>query len=373
MSARRDPLGFLEVELEGLARVGLLRTPRAPAGDKIALCSNDYLGFAGERWGTTTASAGAGASRLVSGQTDAHVAAERAAAAWVGLDTALLFSSGYAANVGCLSALVAPGDLVVSDALNHASIIDGLRLARARVAVTPHLDLDAVERALAGDAPGGRRWVVVESLFSMDGDSPDLQALRALCDANGAALVVDEAHALGVWGPEGAGYCAASAVVPDVLIGTLGKAVGLQGAFVAGRAPLTAWLWNRARSFVFSTGVSPALAELATDRIRLVRAADDRRERLREVGRRLSGALASMGVEVPSAGPIFPWVLGSAGRAVQVSELLWERGVHVQAIRPPTVPDETSRLRITASAALTDDALEAATGALTEVAALSAE
>src|SRR5262249_14986618 len=154
-------------------------------------------------------------------------------------------------------ALARPGDVVVSDALNHASLIDGARLSRAEVAVVPHADVGAIDRALAGRA-GRRAWVLVESYYSMDADGHDLAALRHVCDEHGAALVIDEAHALGVLGPEGRGLAAAAGVRADVLVGTLGKAFGAQGAFVAGRAELRDWLWNRARSFVFSTGISPS-------------------------------------------------------------------------------------------------------------------
>ncbi len=182
----------------------------------------------------------------------------------MGLPSSLVFSSGYAANVGLMSSLPRPGDLVVSDALNHASIIDGIRLSKCRVAVVPHLDVGAVETALR-DRGAGRAFVVTESYFSMDADSPDLGALRALCDRHGAALVVDEAHAVGVLGPGGAGLCAEQGVVPDALVGTFGKAFGAAGAFVAGCEALTRWLWNSARSFVISTGMSPVVAAAALD------------------------------------------------------------------------------------------------------------
>ncbi len=217
---------------------------------------------------------------MVSGDHAAHRAAEASLAEWVGRPAALLYSSGYAANVGLISALAGPGDLIVSDALNHASIIDGCRLSRATVAVAAHADRRGGGARLSQRSGRGRAFVVVESLFSMEGDCPDLAALRGVCDEHEAALLVDEAHALGVLGPEGAGACAEAGVRADALVGTCGKALGLQGAFVAGSARLRDWLWNRARSFVFSTGVSPALAGAVPGRVARARRDDQARRRV---------------------------------------------------------------------------------------------
>ena len=333
----------------------------------LVLCSNDYLGFAAEDTSVAHARAGAGASRLISGDHAVHRSAEAAIAGWLETDAALLFSSGYAANVGVIGALAERGDVVVSDALNHASIVDGCRLSRADVVVVPHLDHEAVGRALEAH-PQQRRWVVTESYFSMDGNGPDLARLRALCDRHDAALVVDEAHALGVFGPQGRGLCAASGVVPDVLIGTLGKAVGLMGAFVAGSDVLRDWLWNRARSFVFSTGLSPWLAASIESRIAEVAAADERRLVLERMSARARAHLAESGPDIAdSHGPILPWLVGDNRRVLALRDALLEKGVFVQAIRPPTVPDAQARLRITLHAKLTDDDLERALRALTEV------
>ncbi|MBM4373604.1 MAG: 8-amino-7-oxononanoate synthase [Deltaproteobacteria bacterium] len=362
-------LSFLRAELEALEHGDLLRQ-RPKVGDALVLCSNDYLGYAADplddpRAPTVVPPSGAGASRLVSGEHPAHVELERSLARWVGLEAALIFSSGYAANVGLLPALAGEADVIVSDELNHASIIDGCRLSRARVVVTPHLDLAAVERALAANATARRRFVVTESYFSMDGDAPPLAELRSLCDAYGAALIVDEAHALGVFGAGGRGRCWLEGVVPDVLVGTLGKAIGLQGAFVAGSPDLEAWLWNRARSFVFSTGIGPALAAAAVLRVERVLADDLGRARLDELASRLRSELRSMHAPLHgSTGPIVPIVVGDARRAVELRERLLAAGVYVQAIRPPTVPEGTSRLRVTLHARLSDAELERALGAL---------
>lgn len=369
MSAPPDPLRHLDAELDILDRERLLRAPGPPSrANLLDLCSNDYLGYASEPWPALNARSGAGASRLVTGNHGAHEDAENTLADWLGADAALLFSSGYAANVGVITALAGPGDLIVSDALNHASIIDGSRLSGARVQVVPHRDSGAVEAALAGGSTSRRRWVITESYFSMDGDSPDLPALRASCERHDAALIVDEAHALGVFGPEGRGLCAAAAVRPDVLIGTAGKALGLHGAFVVGSRALRLWLWNRARSFVFSTGVSPSLASAIAQRT--VRARDDGagRDRLHRASRRIREGLAALGAArvQDGEGPIIPWLLGDEAAALALSRRLAEQGVVVAAIRPPTVAIGASRLRITASASLHEHDVERALRAFRE-------
>ncbi len=359
-------LRHLEAELRALAETGLLRRPpdAVPPG-ALVLCSNDYLGYGRRPLREGEAPGGARASRLVCGDHPAHHEAERALADWFRAPAALLFTSGYAANVGTISALAGPGDVVISDALNHASLIDGCRLSGAAVVVVPHLDTNAVERALAKASEARRRWVVTESYFSMDGDEPALPVLRALCDAHDAALVLDEAHAVGVFGPEGRGLAAEAGVVPDVLIGTLGKSLGLQGAFVVGAEPLRAWLWNRARSFVFSTGLSPALAGALVERIEEARADDAARLRLDAHGALLRERLAEQGIRIGSArGPVLPWVIGSSVRAVEVAARARGEGVIVQAIRPPTVPAGTARLRITVQADLAREDIVRAADAL---------
>ena len=344
-----------------------MRSPPALEQGRIVLSSNDYLGYAQRPLTGLGEPGGSGSSRLVAGDSECHRNAERALAAWVGAESALLFSSGYAANVGVLSALAGPEDVVVSDALNHASIIDGCRLARAKVVVVPHLDTRAFEHALREASGARRRWVVTESYFSMDADTPDLTALRVLCNAYDAGLVVDEAHALGAFGPRGAGLCAHARIVPEALVGTLGKAVGLQGAFVAGPEVLRRWLWNRARSFVFSTGLSPALAAAATARVREIQTDDAARDRLARVAASLRGAIADGGGRVLGYGPIVPWMVGSASRALDLSAALLGRGLVVPAIRPPTVPDGTSRLRVSATSALTEVELGHATRSISEL------
>ncbi|MEZ4407652.1 MAG: aminotransferase class I/II-fold pyridoxal phosphate-dependent enzyme [Polyangiales bacterium] len=274
---------WIDAALADLERAGRLRTPRAltPLDAVRALhgtrevtvfCSNDYLGLrehpslaAAVRDALAAYGTGVGASRLISGHTHLHEQAEQSLADLVGLPAALLASSGYALNVGALAALMGPDDLVFSDALNHASLIDGIRLSRARTVIVPHNDLAALETLLRDAPPARRRWMVTESLFSMDGDLPDLVALREVTARYGVALYVDEAHAVGVIG-DGGGLCRHLGVVPECLVGTLGKALGASGAFIAGSPSLKSFLWNRCRAFVFSTGLAPPPSPLSNSR-----------------------------------------------------------------------------------------------------------
>jgi 8-amino-7-oxononanoate synthase len=356
---------FLDEALEGLRSRDLLRDrQKANEAGAVSFCSNDYLGLASRCAGN--GAVGAGASRLVAGERPEHQKLEMAAAALVKLPAALAFTSGYAANVGMLSALAQSGDLIVSDALNHASLIDGARLSRARVEIVPHIDPEAVERALKAPR-SGRAFVVTESYFSMDADAPDLPALRRVCDAHGAALIVDEAHALGVLGPEGRGLCAASAVVPDVLTGTFGKAFGAAGAFAAGCPSLVKWLWNRARSFVFSTGLSPVVASAAEVAIRLSQEHPELRERTLRASVLFRRRLGELGIQPAGFGHVIPWIIGDAAAAVRVAKRLREQGIDAQAIRPPSVPDNTARIRLTVTAAHTDADIESAATAINHV------
>lgn len=326
---------------------------------RLDLCSNDYLGLGALAQPHVLTPTSAAASRLVSGDLDHHASLEAALCDWLQIEAALLFTSGYAANVGALQALSGPDTVVLSDELNHASIIDGCRLGRGRVVVTPHRQVAAVERALR-EAPERRRIVVTDGLFSMDGDVAPLAELRRLCDAHDALLFVDEAHALGVLGPEGRGAAAAAGVRPDILVGTLGKALGSGGAFVAGARELHDWLWNRARSFVFSTGLAPSLA--ATAQLHLPQVRDGVRTAvLHQTARTFRAQLADAGVEVlpESYGPILPVLLGAEGRALEAARRLGQAGYHVHPIRPPTVPGGTSRLRLTVRADLDPETLPA--------------
>jgi 8-amino-7-oxononanoate synthase len=370
-------------ELETLRQRGLLRTLeplRTPPGAEIELrpgerlinfSSNDYLGLAADpriaevlavgarQWGS-----GAGASRLVCGDFIPQRELEEELARFEGAEAAVLFGSGYAANCGILPALAGPEDLILSDALNHASMIDGSRLSRARVEVYPHADPSAVERLLR--LPARRRVVVTDAVFSMDGDRAPLRELAELCDGSGAMLVVDEAHATGVLGPRGAGLSAELRVAPDVRMATLSKAFGVAGAYVAGSRPVCDLLINRARPLIFSTALPPALACTALASLRILAGpeGDERRARLRGSDRRFAAGLRAAGREAREDSPIFPILTGAPELAVRMSVRLRELGILAKAIRPPTVPPGTSRLRFALSAAHTDAHIDAALAAL---------
>lgn len=349
-----DGLSFLAEDLDGLATANLLREPRiADAAGSLVLCSNDYLGLASEPLAPRDIGAGAGASALVAGYTEAHAAAEIAIASWIGAEASLLFSSGYAANLGTVAALVGKGDLVVSDALNHASIIDGSRLSGATIRVFPHRDTASLEALLREQRGSFRRCLLVtESYFSMDGTLADLRELRRVASRYRAILMVDEAHALGVYGPSGRGRSAFEDVTPDIYVGTLGKSFGLQGAFVAGSSLLRLYLWNRARSFVFSTAPSPALAAAIPARLERVAGAEAERVALHQLSSHLRTVLRAEGAALLGEGPIIPWILGTPARALAVQEALRDRGLWVAGIRPPTVPSGLARVRITPTSKL---------------------
>jgi 8-amino-7-oxononanoate synthase len=379
---------LLETELEALTALDRRRACPEAAGRSrvrpdvggkpmVSFCSNDYLGLASHPALAAVAAAaaavdgfGASASRLVAGDLPAHRALEAALSAFLDRPAALVFPTGYQTNLGVVTALAGRDDLVVSDALNHASLVDGCRLSRARVAIYPHADADAARRLLAAGTQFRRRLLVTESLFSMDGDAAPLADLAAAATATDSILVVDEAHAFGAVGPGGRGLCAQAGISPDVLIGTLGKAVGAAGGFATGIAPLRELLVNRARAFVFATALPPPVAAAATAALGLIAGAegDHRRALLAERRQSLAAALTRHGLPVPQAGgPILPVILGSEARALAASAALRERGFFVPAIRPPTVPPGSSRLRMTLSAAHEPDDVARFAAALVEV------
>lgn len=346
------------VRLAELERAGLLR--RAPAVARrrgvryeldgrtvVGLCSNDYLGLAVEPGlvDRTQRAAGAGASRLICGDLPDHRELEARLAALAGAEDAVLFPSGFQLNVGVLPSLLERSDVVDSDALNHASLIDGMRLAPVRATILPHGEVPGV-RPIDADAV---HWWITESIFSMDGDRLDVEASRRHL-GRGAAMYVDEAHAIGLF-REGRGWLGHHELRPTVLVGTLSKAFGCAGAFLAASGPLCALVRNRARSFVFSTGTSPVLVASIGRALDLLTGpeGDTRRERLWANVRHLARALGLEEDDAPS--PIFPVLVGDNERAVGLAARLLELGWHVQAIRPPTVPAGTARLRLTVSAA----------------------
>jgi 8-amino-7-oxononanoate synthase len=347
--------------LEGAHRLRTQRVVDGPQGptvildgiEVVNLSSNDYLSLAGDRRLARSAAAaldeagsGAGASRLIAGTQRAHVVLEQAVADWMRCTGVRLFNTGYAANVGVLTTLLRAGDVVFSDELNHASIIDGCRLAKAEVVVIPHLDLGALELALARTRGPQRTLVVTESLFSMDGDIADVAAIAALCRRFDAAFVVDEAHAIGALGPEGRGLCADAAVVPDVVIGTFGKALGSFGAFAATTNAIAELLWNRARPFVFSTALPPSIPAATLAAIEIVRGTEglDRRRMLAGHARRFRELVPTAGGARDSA--IAPIRIGDDREVMQITARLLEARLFVQGIRPPTVAEGTARLRV---------------------------
>ena len=346
---------------DGSARRSVEQAAQSLGVGALDASSNDYLGLGARPVSRETLSnAGAGASRLIHGTAVEHLALEAELASWVGAESALLFASTYAANVGLIAALAERESVVISDAANHASLIDGARLGKAQIKVVPHLDLGAVHAALQASRGARACWVVTESYFSMDGDGPDLAALRALCDEADACLIVDEAHALGVFGPAGAGRCAEAGVRADVLVGALGKAVGSHGGFVAGSSALRTLLWNKARSFVFSTAISPRHAELTLWQAQAARAADQLRERLALNATELRRRLESAGLPVVpgSFGPIVSLILGENERVLGVAARLRALGILAQGIRPPTVPVGAARLRLTVKATFGEEDLD---------------
>jgi 8-amino-7-oxononanoate synthase len=361
---------WAEEELLALVNSGLQRTLEplsSPQGAVVEIngqrlvnfSSNDYLGLANHPRLLAAAhraidafGVGAGASRLVVGDTALHRSLEAALCRFENAEAALLFNSGYAANIGILSAAVGEGDAIFSDALNHASLIDGCRLSRAKTFIYPHGDVEALQTLLQG-VSARRKLVCTDAVFSMDGDLASLAAIARLCRAHGAALLVDEAHATGVLGPMGNGLCEALNLSPlvDFRMGTLGKALGVFGAYVVGARPMVSWLLGRARSFVFSTALPPSLCAAAQAAIECVSAEPELRERLWRNIRRLSAGLERLGFAAPARSAIFPVVLGAPECAMEASRRLRMKGFLVKPIRPPTVPQGTSRLRVAVSAA----------------------
>jgi 8-amino-7-oxononanoate synthase len=359
-------------DLRRLRDEGRHRSLRLPAG--IDFTSNDYLGYAARphqvaREPLPTSGA---ASRLLRGDHPLWREVESALAAWHGAEAALVLTSGYAANEGLLSAVIEPGDWVATDALNHASIGDGLRLVRPRKFVFRHNDLDHLEDGLRAEAararPGRARFVVTESLFSMDGDRPPLREMAALAERYGAHLIVDEAHATGCLGPAGSGCADEAGIRHRVLaaVHTGGKALGVCGAYVCGSAQLKELLVNRCRHLIFTTALPPAVAAWWLAALARVRADDVGRIALRRNAHRFRALLAERGIEALGTDYIVPVVLGDDARALAAAHRLRERGFDVRAIRPPSVPLDTARLRISIHADHDPDTLAALATALRE-------
>ncbi len=383
----------LEDRLAELERAGLNRRLRLVSGPQgptvlldgqpvLLLCSNNYLGLADHpqvreaaaeaamRWGV-----GAGASRLISGTMTVHRRLEERLADFTARQSCLLFGSGYLANLGVIGALAGRGDTVFSDELNHASIVDGCRLSRAEVVVYRHRDPEHLlwsMRHHGGRREGqGRRVIATDSIFSMDGDVAPLQELVELAQAAGARIVVDEAHAIGTYGPDGRGALAAAGLEGEVdaIVGTLGKSLGSYGAFVCGDEQMTRYLLNTARSFIFSTAPPPPAVAGALAALELLQQRPHRVERLAANARALRRSLAAEGFQVPEGDMhIVPLIVGEERAAMRLCQAAIEQGVFAQAIRPPTVPAGTSRLRLAAMASHTASDMRLAAGVLASAA-----
>jgi 8-amino-7-oxononanoate synthase len=363
---------------------------RVDGRSMLAFCSNDYLGLAGDaalqaavREALPVYGVGAGASPMVSGYSEANAALEEELAAFVQLPRALYFYAGYATNASIVPALVGPGDAIFSDALNHACLIDGARLSKAGEQCFAHADLGGLAAALAA-SPARRKLILSDAVFSMDGDVADIAALHALAERHDALLLLDDAHGFGVLGPQGrgalaaAGLCGAQASPRVLYMATLGKALGVAGAFVAGPERLVEWLLQKTRSYTFATAAPALLAQALRAALRLVAgdAGEARRARLAALITRLRDglqdhrALQSAGWRLPpSATAIQPLIIGGNAAALRVMAARHEAGLWVPAIRPPTVPAGTARLRIALSAAHAPADVDVLVRVLREVAA----
>lgn len=358
-------------EIEDRKKAGLYRTrrlvsgpqkPELTAGGKalLSFCSNDYLGLANHPANIETlknalpeTGLGGAASHLICGHHDAHHQLEERLANFTRRSSALFFSTGYMANMGVISALAGRGDTIFSDRLNHASIIDGCILSRARVRRYGHGDVAALEAMLA--ETGGHKLVVTDGVFSMDGDVAPLRELARVCRTHDALLVVDDAHGIGVLGPEGRGSVLDAGLTEKdvpVLIGTLGKAVGTSGAFVAGPALLMDYLVQKARTYIYTTAMPPAVAMATCTSLEVIERGDYLRTHLDALIDRFRNGAKELGYELmASHTPIQPIMVGTNEAALALSKALEDRGLLVTAIRPPTVPAGEARLRVTLSAA----------------------
>uniref|UniRef100_A0A7C2K133 8-amino-7-ketopelargonate synthase n=1 Tax=Schlesneria paludicola TaxID=360056 RepID=A0A7C2K133_9PLAN len=371
---------WFAAELQALSDAGLLRRRRELRvlpdgwceidGQRVRnFAGNDYLGLANDPRVVAAAEAalreygvGARGSALVCGRTEWHARLERTLAEFEGQPAAMLFPTGMAANIGTVAALAGEQDVVFCDRFNHASLVDGCRLSGAKLRVYRHDDLDGLQRHLAQAAGYRRRFLVTDSVFSMDGDLAPLPDLCDLAERYDANLIVDEAHATGVFGEHGRGVCELLGVEHRVAvrIGTLSKALGTLGGFVAGSEELITYLWNTARTQMFSTALPPAICAAAAAAVDILKKEPERLATLRQRADRFRTRLSDRGRPplVGSVGPIVPLVVGDPCETVQLAERLEQRGYLVGAIRPPTVPQGTSRLRITVTLSFDDAAYE---------------
>ena len=357
----------LGAELREVAEQGLLRVCRERPTEMLSFASNDYQNLAGDPRLKAAAceaiqrsGAGAGASRLVTGTLPEHVRLERHLASFKGTEDAVVWATGYMANVGTISALVGKGDAVFSDALNHASIIDGCRLSRADVFVYRHADMDDLAHQLDAAGPRRRKLVVSDAVFSMDGDLLDLPAFLAACRQAGAVSMIDEAHATGVVGATGRGLTEHYGCKPDIILGTLSKALGSEGGFVCASRTVCDYLRNRSRAFIFSTAPDPGAMAAAYAALSVLEAEPWRAPELRAKVAHFVAALNAAGVECSTQSAIVPILIGDERMACEVSAALEREGVLVPAIRYPTVARGAARLRAAVDAGKSDADLERA-------------
>ncbi len=361
-----DSLWWIEDEISSIREKRLFRTlteiTSAQSSEvvidgkkHVLLASNSYLGLsthprvmaaavaAVSKYGT-----GSGGSRLVSGSSDLHAELERKIAEFKSTESAILFSSGYLANIGTIAALVGPDDTVFSDELNHASIIDGCRLARAKVKIYPHLDIEALRQMVVQDHNRGKKLIVTDTVFSMDGDLVNLEELCEISEKHGCMLMVDEAHSMGVLGKRGSGATEHFGVERrvSVVMGTLSKAVGSLGGYVAGSRKLIDFIRNRARSYMFDTSLPPASVAAAAEAITVIEDEPQRREHLMSVVREFKSGISSIGLSVlPSRSAIAPVLTGAPEVTLRFASILRENRVYAPAVRPPSVPEGKCRIR----------------------------
>ena len=385
---KHDPLAWLDEELDTLDALGLRRHLRIRQGSQLPVVkldgrevinfgSNDYLSLAADtrlqqavRDAVDQEGWGSGASPLIVGRSEQHAALEHALAEFEGTQAALVFSSGFAANVGAITALASRGDVIFSDAKNHASIIDGCRLSGARVQVFPHGDVDYLRTMLQQARTFRRRLIVTDALFSMDGDFAPLAELAALAEEHDGMLLVDEAHATGVFGATGRGVCEEMHVEDGALVrvGTMSKALGCAGGFVAGSQQLIDWIANRARTYVFSTAQPGPWCAAALAALQIVREEPQRRTMLRQRAADLHGRLKEQGWQLGSQiSQIVPVYLGEPDLTMRMTESLLEQGLFVPGIRPPSVPDGESLLRISLTFGHTAEHFESLVNALRDL------
>jgi glycine C-acetyltransferase len=360
---------FFASAIEELEQRSLIRRPRTFEacdgrtvtfdGVKYLLfCSNDYLGLSHDRRimdafkeGADRYGFGSGGSRLISGTRPPHVRLESVLKDYLGMEAALSFSSGYGANTGIVPAIAGKGDVILADKLNHASLVDGCLLSKAEFLRYPHLDMEALEKLLVKTSAASKRWIITDGMFSMDGDSAPLNVICDLAKKYDAGVYLDDAHGFGLLGVDGRGSASVYGVEGriDITVGTLGKAAGGMGAFVAGRKSMVDYLTSKARSFIFSTAMPPAIAEGNATGVEILADCGDKRKEFFEGVGSFTAGLKALNFDLTKESYIIPIIVGDPSRTLEVAKGLWEKGVFIQAVRPPAVPEGGSRLRLTLS------------------------